>query len=72
MEVVFIFDVVFHFEVVFMNILSSMIWKLHNDIMSFDKQKHTDRLNNYGKGSEIKLIIFAEFSANGGGGTPHP
>ena len=25
-----------------------------------------------GKGSKIKLIVFAEFSANGGGGTPHP
>ena len=25
-----------------------------------------------GKGSKNKLIIFAEFSANGGGGTPHP
>ena len=25
-----------------------------------------------GKGSKFKLIIFAEFSANGGWGTPHP
>ena len=29
-------------------------------------------LKHLGKGSKIKLIIFAEFSANGGGDTPHP
>ena len=51
-----------------------------NNIKSDDNNKYNNvSLKNcqinLGKGSKIKLIIFAEFSANGGegdGDTPHP
>ena len=38
--------------------------------VAYIEKKQINRKISLGKGSKIKLIIFAEFSANGGGGPP--